>query len=161
MAEKFWTEERCQICRARWAEGVSAAAIAVEIGAVSRNSVLSKVHRSGWPGLNSSSGPDSLKGTKPRAGQRRRSGFKFPRKVAADGMPGVAPAVMLPPGSTASAMSFSDHGPDFRKRLLDLGAVECRWPIGDPHHPDFGFCSAPRQNDHDPYCRAHNRVARP
>lgn len=27
--------------------------------------------------------------------------------------------------------------------LLDLQPADCRWPIGDPHQPGFGFCGIP------------------
>jgi GcrA cell cycle regulator len=40
------------------------------------------------------------------------------------------------------------------KRLLDLGASDCRWPIGEPRHPDFHFCGKPQVAGR-PYCELH------
>jgi GcrA cell cycle regulator len=45
-----------------------------------------------------------------------------------------------------------------RKKLLDLEMSDCRWPIGEPRHPDFYFCGAP-QLDGRPYCELHWRMA--
>ena len=44
------------------------------------------------------------------------------------------------------------------KRLLDLEKGDCRWPIGEPRHPDFHFCGAPQFVDR-PYCELHWRMA--
>jgi GcrA cell cycle regulator len=44
------------------------------------------------------------------------------------------------------------------KKLLDLEKNDCRWPIGEPRHPDFHFCSAPQLAGH-PYCELHRRMA--
>jgi GcrA cell cycle regulator len=44
------------------------------------------------------------------------------------------------------------------KKLLDLEKHDCRWPIGEPRHPDFHFCGA-RQLQNRPYCELHWRMA--
>ena len=36
-------------------------------------------------------------------------------------------------------------------------AVACRWPIGDPRHPDFRFCGRPTTAP--PYCNEHRIAA--
>jgi GcrA cell cycle regulator len=48
--------------------------------------------------------------------------------------------------------------PSGPKRLIDLEKNDCRWPIGEPRHPDFHFCGAP-QLDGRPYCELHWRMA--
>src|SRR5690606_14648108 len=40
-----WTEERVELLRKLWAEGLSASQIAAQLGGVSRNAVIGKVHR--------------------------------------------------------------------------------------------------------------------
>lgn len=40
-----WTEERVELLKKLWAEGKSASAIAKELGSVTRNAVIGKVHR--------------------------------------------------------------------------------------------------------------------
>lgn len=48
MTEKFWTPERIDFLKASWEAGHSAREIAAALGAgVTRNSIVSKVHRMG------------------------------------------------------------------------------------------------------------------
>lgn len=42
-------------------------------------------------------------------------------------------------------------------RLLDLKPRHCRFPIGDPTKPDFGFCGADRSGA-SAYCDSHHRL---
>lgn len=42
--------------------------------------------------------------------------------------------------------------------LLGLTPTTCRWPLGDPRSPDFGFCGAPCTIEH-PYCSSHMELA--
>lgn len=43
-------------------------------------------------------------------------------------------------------------------RLEDLGNDDCKYPIGDPQAPAFGFCGAPKA-DGRPYCQPHCAIA--
>jgi GcrA cell cycle regulator len=45
-----------------------------------------------------------------------------------------------------------------RKTVETLEDDSCRWPIGDPQHPDFHFCGA-RAVLGKPYCLEHCRAA--
>ena len=42
-----WTDERVEILKKLWGEGQSASQIAKELGGVTRNAVIGKVHRLG------------------------------------------------------------------------------------------------------------------
>ena len=42
-----WTDDRVEILKKLWAEGLSASQIARELGDVTRNAVIGKVHRLG------------------------------------------------------------------------------------------------------------------
>jgi GcrA cell cycle regulator len=44
------------------------------------------------------------------------------------------------------------------KTVDTLEQHDCRWPIGDPRHPDFHFCGAPQLLGR-PYCELHVRMA--
>jgi GcrA cell cycle regulator len=44
------------------------------------------------------------------------------------------------------------------KKLLELDAHDCRWPVGEPRHPDFHFCGE-RQAEGRPYCALHWQMA--
>lgn len=64
----MWTEERVSTLRKLWAEGLSASEIAKQLGGVTRNAVIGKVHRLGLVGRASPSRPArSLKALRPRA----------------------------------------------------------------------------------------------
>ncbi|MBP8939426.1 MAG: GcrA cell cycle regulator, partial [Agrobacterium sp.] len=45
-----WTDERVEKLKKLWAEGLSASQIAAQLGGVSRNAVIGKVHRLNLPG---------------------------------------------------------------------------------------------------------------
>ena len=45
-----WTEERVEMLKRLWQEGLSASQIAGELGGVTRNAVIGKVHRLGLSG---------------------------------------------------------------------------------------------------------------
>ena len=40
-----WTDERVELLKKLWSEGLSASQIATQLGGVSRNAVIGKVHR--------------------------------------------------------------------------------------------------------------------
>ncbi|HEV7415806.1 MAG TPA: GcrA family cell cycle regulator, partial [Tianweitania sediminis] len=41
----MWTDERVELLKKLWTEGLSASQIAAQLGSVSRNAVIGKVHR--------------------------------------------------------------------------------------------------------------------
>ena len=43
--------------------------------------------------------------------------------------------------------------------LHDLQSHHCRWPIGEPASPNFGFCGETIRDDAVPYCTRHCRIA--
>ncbi|WP_035463509.1 GcrA family cell cycle regulator, partial [Bartonella birtlesii] len=45
-----WTDERVELLKKFWNEGLSASQIAAQLGGVSRNAVIGKVHRLKLPG---------------------------------------------------------------------------------------------------------------
>jgi len=45
-----------------------------------------------------------------------------------------------------------------QKTLLELDRDDCRWPIGEPRHPDFRFCGE-RSLEGRPYCALHWSMA--
>src|SRR2546423_15376928 len=46
----MWTDERVELLKKLWADGLSASRIAVELGGITRNAVIGKVHRLGLSG---------------------------------------------------------------------------------------------------------------
>jgi GcrA cell cycle regulator len=131
-----------------WADGLSASQIAAELGGITRNAVIGKVHRLGLSGRAKS--PSS---SAPR-----------PRKPRAPGMLRVSRGAIR--GNTALAYDYAvEPEPELieipmeqRKTLLQLNEATCHWPVGDPGSPDFFFCGG-EANEGSPYCNYHSRVA--
>jgi GcrA cell cycle regulator len=67
-----WTDDRVTVLKKLWLEGLSASQIAKQLGGVTRNAVIGKVHRLGLSGRPR---PRNLpvRSTRPRAPRVRRS----------------------------------------------------------------------------------------
>lgn len=136
-AEGRWSPDRIALLRRLWLEdGLSASEIAPRLG-VSRNAVLGKVHRLGL----SNRRPRQAPPPRPRCPQRRRS------------KPPVTSKRTLQPATSG----WDAPSVGLAARVEDLTPCACRWPIGDPRAPAFGFCGRPAAAA--PYCEAHRRVA--
>ncbi len=146
-----WTDERVEMLKKLWADGLSASQIAAVLGGVTRNAVIGKVHRLGLSGRAKSASSGVPRQRKPRTHMLR---------VA-------RPASR---GSNALALAYdmdSEPEPELidniipigqRRTLLELNESTCRWPIGDPATPDFFFCGG-KPLTSLPYCHYHSRVA--
>jgi GcrA cell cycle regulator len=133
----MWTDERVELLKKLWTDGLSASQIAAELGGITRNAVIGKVHRLGLSGRAKS--PSS---TAPRPRKPRASGHMM--RLA-------RPAMR---GNTALAPMY-ETDVDSEPELIES---KCRWPIGDPGTAEFFFCGgAPL--DGAPYCGYHSRVA--
>jgi GcrA cell cycle regulator len=149
-----WTDERVETLKKLWLDGLSASQIAKQLGGVTRNAVIGKVHRLGLSGRAAPSQP-------------ARPAFKAPRpaRPAVTAVP--APRRAAPPqGRDTAAVAAAAPPPPATPRIeergvatvLTLGAHMCKWPIGDPATDDFSFCGR-RSTDDGPYCVEHARVA--
>ena len=148
-----WTDERVETLKRLWTDGLSASQIAAELGGITRNAVIGKVHRLGLSGRAKS--PSSAA---PRPRKARPHGHMM--RVS-------RPAVR---GNTALAHAYdldAEPEPELvdnvipmgqRRTLLELTEETCRWPIGDPGQADFFFCGG-RTISSLPYCSYHSRVA--
>ena len=70
-----WTDERVELLKKLWQDGLSASQIAAELGGVTRNAVIGKVHRLGLSGRGQPT--SSIK-------RQRRTHSPGIRRVAAD-----------------------------------------------------------------------------
>jgi GcrA cell cycle regulator len=146
-----WTDDRVELLKKLWADGLSASQIAAELGGVTRNAVIGKVHRLGLSGRAKSPSSAAPRARKPRSHIMR-----------------VARPAMR--GNTALALAFeTEQEPELelveniipigqRRTLLELTEDTCRWPIGDPASPEFFFCGG-KPLTSLPYCGYHSRVA--
>jgi len=148
-----WNDERVELLKKLWSDGLSASQIAAELGGITRNAVIGKVHRLGLSGRAKS--PSS-------AAPRPRKARAHPHMLRVS-----RPAVR---GNTALAHAFEyDIEPEpqlvdnvipigQRRTILELTEETCRWPIGDPGTTDFFFCGG-QTSTGLPYCCFHSRVA--
>jgi GcrA cell cycle regulator len=141
-----WSEERVALLRKLWAEGLSASQIAKQLGGVTRNAVIGKVHRLGLAGRATPSRP--AKRPVRTAARPRTLGPTAPRLR----LPSSEPRVVIP---DLEPVRFEDGK---AATVLTLNESMCKYPIGDPTDADFAFCGRGSFGNH-PYCQDHARLA--
>ena len=170
-----WTDERVEILTKMWAEGNSASQIAKELGGVTRNAVIGKVHRLGLSNrattTNSNKSESNTKSSPKSSSRAKQKSQKVDvaepksdnvtslrRQIIPAGQP-------LPPQPSANEISpealarVSEIEKKAKKlSLLELTEKTCKWPVGDPATEDFWFCGLATQSG-KPYCEAHVGVA--
>lgn len=166
-AKLSWTDERVELLRKLWTEGLSASQIAARLGAgVTRNAVIGKVHR-----LNLSGRAPQPRSTVQRAPRKQRE-----PSLAGHSNGGGTPSMPTAGSSALKAQPRHEVQPrqaalpepqplrlvdlprDGRVTILHLSDKTCKWPIGDPGAEDFCFCGHnPREGS--PYCEYHARMA--
>lgn len=180
-----WTDERVELLKVMWAEGKSASQISKELGSVTRNAVIGKVHRLGLS--NRPTAPATApnkpakEAAKPAAKATAKAAEETPAaKPAPQPAPAAAPVVArdlpprkpigipgqpLPPqptNSEISAEALANVRALERKakklNLMQLTERTCKWPIGDPATPEFWFCGHPTEPG-KPYCETHVGIA--
>ncbi|MEO9777607.1 MAG: GcrA family cell cycle regulator [Sedimentitalea sp.] len=179
-----WTDERVETLKKMWGEGQSASQIAKELGGVTRNAVIGKVHRLGLSNRNSGAAAATKPEAKPKpaaaAPKPEPKPRPMPKTEAARPVPEpsteakpVVPARKqiipagqpLPPQPSANEISpealakVNEVEKKSKKiSLMELTERTCKWPVGDPATEDFWFCGLPVQAG-KPYCEAHVGVA--
>jgi GcrA cell cycle regulator len=160
-----WTDERVELLRKLWSDGLSASQIAAQLGGVSRNAVIGKVHR-----LKLSS-----RGRATAAPVRQKKTVHAPTAIK-QAPRAAAPMRAMPAsiGATALQTQF-DVEPAVvrhvvrvvenvvvpisrRLQLIQLSERTCKWPNGDPLTEDFNFCGN-EAAESGPYCAYHSRIA--
>ncbi len=160
-----WTDERVEKLKKLWAEGLSASQIAAQLGGVSRNAVIGKVHRLSLPGRAKAGGSSAPRAPKRQPSAPRSTSYSArpaaprsaPRSVGATALraeadPNIYEEIELDPADNV-VVPISR-----RLALTELSERTCKWPVGDPLKDDFHFCG----NDSpeaSPYCSYHARLA--
>ncbi|PIT70270.1 GcrA family cell cycle regulator [Bartonella tribocorum] len=163
-----WTCERVELLKKLWSEGLSASQIAAQLGGVSRNAVIGKVHRLKLPGRGKTAPgsarvqktPAASSSSSPRT--RRNTSTVSPISTSSVNVEEtalktefVAEEVKEVDMSTKSNVVV----PISRQlNLLQLSENTCRWPVGDPLSADFHFCGAD-SDENSPYCAFHAKLA--
>jgi len=151
-----WTEERVSRLTKLWADGLSASQVAADLGGVTRNAVIGKVHRLGLSGR-----------AKPAASRVKRqtrsnTGYAATRTTRAAPRTRGATALKM---DVDAEIRFTPKPvedvviPISRKlTLMQLSEKTCKWPTGDPQRPDFSFCGH-NSKEATPYCEFHSKLA--
>jgi len=148
MKPQTWTEERIEKLKKLWADGHSASMIAARLGIESRSAVIGKVHR-----LKLSRTKMRSRAEQRAAGQAAAYVRKKQRMVEARAKTkearGDKPATQKQAAKWRlvydMAVARMEAANDVAKvQLVDLTDGCCRWPIGDPGKPGFGFCGEPK-----------------
>jgi GcrA cell cycle regulator len=174
-----WTDERVELLKKMWGDGQSASQIAKELGGVTRNAVIGKVHRLGLSNraTTSTAKTDATAkvGSKPAAEPKAKAAPKSEAAARPAAPEPAAPIPMrkaiipagqpLPPQPSANEISpealakvSEIEKKAKRLSLLELTERTCKWPVGDPATDDFWFCGLATQAG-KPYCEAHVGVA--
>ncbi|MGJ7039616.1 GcrA family cell cycle regulator [Shinella sp. BE166] len=166
-----WTDERVEKLKKLWSEGLSASQIAAQLGGVSRNAVIGKVHRLNLPGRAKAGGTQSASRPKRPVPAAPRPATTFQARAV------TARSVVRPAGNTITKeevetdfetqreqLPVPSNGNNVvvpmsrRLELTQLTERTCKWPIGDPLNDDFHFCGN-ESPDNSPYCTYHQRLA--
>jgi GcrA cell cycle regulator len=152
-----WTDERVALLRRLWEDGQSASKIAAQLGGVTRNAVIGKVHRLGLGG-------------------RARVGEEAPVTGTPSRTVEIATAIAVVETQAPEPVAILSHRPaptfptpvaapepvalaaSQRVTIMDLRESMCRWPLGDPTTPEFRFCGG-RSITGLPYCTHHAEIA--
>ena len=174
-----WTDDRVETLKRMWGEGQSASQIAKELGGVTRNAVIGKVHRLGLSnrataGSAAKAEPKAKPAPKaePKAKPAPKPAVEMKTEAAAppkSNLPArkqIIPAGQpLPPQPSANEISPEALAKvnEIEKKakkisLMELTERTCKWPVGDPATEDFWFCGLPVKQG-KPYCEAHVGVA--
>ncbi|ATP11754.1 hypothetical protein BHOIPH791_05690 [Bartonella henselae] len=163
-----WTCERVELLKKFWSEGLSASQIAAQLGGVSRNAVIGKVHRLKLPGR----------------GKTAQGGGRVQKALVGVSSSPVrmrrTPSTVLPTNTASCSVGATALKVDVvvedvtevdlpeksnvvvpisrQLNLLQLSENTCRWPVGDPLSPDFHFCGAD-SGENSPYCAFHAKIA--
>lgn len=131
-----WTPEKIAELSRLWSEGLTTSEIGKRLG-ISKNAVVGKAHR-----MRLAARPSPIK---------RLARPAVPRPAPARA---VTPAAAAPPSAQVSPPRSTGQP----KRVVELSAHGCRWPIGHPGEPGFHFCSE-RAVVGKPYCAEHAAMA--
>lgn len=170
-----WTDERVEKLRELWGEGLTASQIARELGGVSRNAVIGKVHRLGL-GTRQNTGKGEDEATEAEAPETTDASVPEVENTApTDDVAAAEPEETAQAAPVAAALeealdeaqqeiqtaaaAAAEVEKNARKlTLLQLNERTCKWPIGDPSTDDFYFCGLRCAPD-KPYCEAHAALA--
>ena len=183
-----WSDERVAVLKKMWLEGNSASEIAKELGNITRNAVIGKVHRLGLSNRDTNVSKAGVTIEKSIKGLKRGRPPKINKEPKKRGRPQkiIQPKDLndttLERGKPISASGTTERSNDSRLEvvsdlseetlkdllkvemkskkisLMDLTERTCKWPIGDPATDEFWFCGHEAEPG-KPYCKTHISIA--
>jgi len=183
-----WSDERVAILKKMWLEGSSASEIAKELGNITRNAVIGKVHRLGMSnrdtnvlksGSSTSNAKKSVRRGRPPKVNKEEKKRGRPHKLKDLGdFPGTLDVKEKSTTSSAKEMRLDENktkvASDLSEEtlqnilkvemkskkisLMELTERTCKWPIGDPATDTFWFCGHESEPG-KPYCKTHISIA--
>lgn len=138
MGSISWDDDEIRVLKRSWIDGFSASDIAMTLNSgKSRNAVLGKAHRLIAAGELPRRAP-------PKPARPAKAKGPAARKRAGATVALVRTPRPIPPAPSMTHLICTEA----------LTATTCRWPIGDPKLPGFGFCGAEAGETYCPYHRA-------
>ena len=183
-----WSDERVAILKKMWLEGSSASEIAKELGNITRNAVIGKIHRLGMSnrdtnnlksGSSTSDTKKSVRRGRPPKVNKEEKKRGRPHKLKDPGdFPGTINVTEKSTNSSAKEMRLDENktkvASDLSEEtlqnilkvemkskkisLMELTERTCKWPIGDPATDTFWFCGHESEPG-KPYCKTHISIA--
>ena len=183
-----WSEERVAVLKKMWLDGNSASEIAKELGNITRNAVIGKVHRLGLSNRDTNAAksgastnktvktvkrgrpPKTINEPKKRGRpQKVKEHMDLPETPADKGKPIIAsgPSKRSNDNKLEVVSDLSEetlknlHKVEMKSKkisLMDLTERTCKWPIGDPATDAFWFCGHEAEPG-KPYCKTHISIA--
>ena len=148
-----WTDERVELLRKLWHDGLSCSQIAAELGGISRCAVIGKVHRLGLPGRERRTIENGRAGKRSRTPEqklrrnfleRQKRGWAIPPELTSD-----AP--------TQPVEAPMDIPAEQQRTLHHLTNSTCKFPLWGPDKDTGMFCGG-KTIEGLSYCGGHARL---
>ena len=146
-----WTDERVEILKKLWQDGLSASQIAAELGGVTRNAVIGKVHRLGLSGRGQPTSSIKRQRRTHSGGGRRTRTVTYGNLALKQSVDALPEPELVPRRNVVVPIPK-------KLTIFQLTEQTCKWPVGDPGLEDFHFCGHDSL-DNRPYCEYHASVA--
>jgi GcrA cell cycle regulator len=153
-----WTDERVELLRKLWMDGLSASQIATELSnGITRNAVIGKVHRLGLSGRVKNAAPAA---PRPRVQAPRAAKPMAPRPMTTAVRGNTIMIVEESVQEVQVLRPVEDVVVPISERvtIMELKEAMCRWPLGDPSTAEFRYCGS-RSDVGASYCSHHSRMA--
>lgn len=145
VAPNRWTKEQDDLLRRFWGDGLSASQTAAEIGGVTRNAVIGRVHRLGLSGRVKKAPASST----PRTYRPRARAYISRADIHAE-------RITRRLSSASEPTVIDDEIPIWqRKTIFELEAGDCRWIVGESSSPDHFYCAG-EAIEGSSYCWPHH-----